>query len=191
MNTLNTFESNEWNYDVCVAHILAQSTTLGFECCYCSIYSAFRLCYTYTSKWYTIGWSTTGGKYLLDTLNPDGMSSCISDCQLSLVRQASFCWGQSPPAGFRAAVMAYLTVHLLLRFPPRALQVVLLKSSSTHSLRRWTGTACWDRKLSSSLTWSQKKTPVILTVSWPRSIPGKCGIQVESLKVCRNGSSDW
>lgn len=37
--------------------------------------------------------------------------------------------------------------------------------SSTPSSQSWTGTLCWDKKPSSSLTWSQRKTPATLTVS--------------------------
>lgn len=37
--------------------------------------------------------------------------------------------------------------------------------SSTPSSPSWTGTLCWGRKPSSSLTWSRRKTPATLTVS--------------------------
>lgn len=39
-----------------------------------------------------------------------------------------------------------------------------LKWSSTRSSQNWTGTVCWDRKQSLSLTWSQRRTPATLIV---------------------------
>lgn len=43
-------------------------------------------------------------------------------------------------------------------------QVEHLKWSSTRSSLSWTGTVCWDRKRSSFLTWSQRRTPATLIV---------------------------
>lgn len=43
-------------------------------------------------------------------------------------------------------------------------QVERLRWSSTPSSQSWTGTVCWDRRPSSSLTWSQRRTPATLTV---------------------------
>lgn len=44
-------------------------------------------------------------------------------------------------------------------------QAVRSRWSSTPSSQSWTGTPCWGKKPSSSLTWSRRKTPATLTVS--------------------------
>ena len=43
-------------------------------------------------------------------------------------------------------------------------QVGRMRWSSTRSSPSWTGTVCWGRRPSSSLTWSQRRTPATLTV---------------------------
>lgn len=52
--------------------------------------------------------------------------------------------------------------------------------SSTPSSQSWTGTLCWDKKPSLSLTWSQRKTPATLTVS-----PSGC-VRLSGFTSCIN-----